>query len=93
MLAVTILGGLHIRNIFKDGELDYSVTEESSVVQKEGKRTITRNVKIHNLDMIIAVGYRVKSKRGLLFRRWANSVLHRRCFFSYLEQVTGIEPA
>lgn len=67
--------GLHIRNILKDGELDYSVTEESSVVQKEGNRTITRNVKIYNLDMIIAVGYRVKSKRCLLFRRWANSVL------------------
>lgn len=67
--------GLHIRNIFKDDELDFSTTEESSVVQKEGNRTITRNVKIYNLDMIIAVGYRVKSKRGLLFRRWANSVL------------------
>ena len=67
--------GLHIKNIFKDDELDSSTTEESSVVQKEGGRTITRNVKIYNLDMIIAVGYRVKSKRGLLFRRWANSVL------------------
>ena len=67
--------GLHIKNIFKDDELDSSTSEESSVVQKEGSRTITRNVKIYNLDMIIAVGYRVKSKRGLLFRRWANSVL------------------
>jgi len=67
--------GLHIKNIFKDDELDSSTTEESSVVQKEGGRTITRNIKIYNLDMVIAVGYRVKSKRGLLFRRWANSVL------------------
>ena len=67
--------GLHIKNIFKDDELDSSTTEESSVVQKEGDRTVTRNIKIYNLDMIIAVGYRVKSKRGLLFRKWANSVL------------------
>ena len=44
-------------------------------VQKEGNRTVIRNVKIYNLDMIISVGYRVKSKRGIIFRRWATNVL------------------
>lgn len=67
--------GLHIKNILKDDELDFSTTEDSSVVQKEGDRTVSRPVKLYNLDMIISVGYRVKSKRGIAFRRWANSVL------------------
>ena len=68
---------LHIKNIMKEGELDDSTSEESSVVQKEGKRDVTRNIKYYNLDMIISVGYRVKSKRGIAFRKWANSVLKK----------------
>ncbi|MBQ6920383.1 MAG: virulence protein RhuM/Fic/DOC family protein [Bacilli bacterium] len=67
--------GLHISNILKEKELDASTTEESSVVQKEGSRNVKRRLKIYNLDMIISVGYRVKSNRGILFRRWANQVL------------------
>lgn len=67
--------GLHISNILKSKELDESTTEESSVVQIEGKRSVKRKLKIYNLDMIISVGYRVNSKRGITFRRWANSVL------------------
>ena len=67
--------GLHISNILKENELDGSTTEESSVVQIEGKRQIKRTLKIYNLDMIISVGYRVKSSRGILFRKWANKVL------------------
>ena len=67
--------GLHISNILKEKELDVSTTEESSVIQKEGTRTVRRRIKIYNLDMIISVGYRVKSKRGILFRRWANRIL------------------
>ena len=67
--------GLHIKNIIKEGELDNSTTEESSVVQYEGKRKIKRKMKMYNLDMIISVGYRVKSNRGITFRRWANRVL------------------
>ena len=62
--------GLHIANILKDKEFDYSTTEESSVVQIEGKRSIKRKIKIYNLDMIISVGYRVRSKRGIIFRKW-----------------------
>ncbi|MDE7213487.1 MAG: virulence RhuM family protein [Anaeroplasmataceae bacterium] len=67
--------GLHIKNIIKDKELDLSTTEESSVVQMEGDRQVKRTIKIYNLDMIISVGYRVKSARGVAFRRWANKVL------------------
>ena len=66
---------LHIKNIFKENELDISSIEESSVVQIEGNRKVNRRIKIYNLDMIISVGYRVKSKRGILFRKWANKIL------------------
>ncbi|MBO4622877.1 MAG: virulence RhuM family protein [Bacilli bacterium] len=65
----------HIANIIKEKELDNSTCSILEQVQKEGNRTVTRNVKIYNLDMIISVGYRVKSKRGIIFRRWANSTL------------------
>ncbi|MDE6047098.1 MAG: virulence protein RhuM/Fic/DOC family protein, partial [Anaeroplasmataceae bacterium] len=67
--------GVHIKNIIKDKELDLSTTEESSVVQTEGGRRVKRTIKLYNLDMIISVGYRVKSTRGVVFRRWANKVL------------------
>ncbi|MDE6241141.1 MAG: virulence protein RhuM/Fic/DOC family protein [Anaeroplasmataceae bacterium] len=67
--------GVHIKNIIKDKELDLSTTEESSVVQTEGGRQVKRTIKLYNLDMIISVGYRVKSTRGVAFRRWANKVL------------------
>lgn len=68
--------GLHINNIYKEGELDEnSTTEYYSVVQKEGNRNVLRKIKYYNLDVIISVGYRVKSKRGTQFRIWANKVL------------------
>ncbi len=67
--------GLHIKNILNEGELDPSTTEESSVVQFEANRHVKRTIKLFNLDMIISVGYRVKSKRGIIFRRWATSTL------------------
>lgn len=68
--------GLHIKNIFNDGELDEnSTTEDFSVVQNEGRRQVERQIIHYNLDVIISVGYRVKSKRGIEFRRWANSIL------------------
>ena len=64
---------LHIRNIFQEEELlKDSVSEESSVAASDGKKYKT---KVYNLDMIISVGYRVKSKRGIIFRKWANSIL------------------
>lgn len=66
----------HISNIYKDNELISSSTSaENAQVQIEGERTVTRKVQLYNLDMIISVGYRVKSKRGITFRKWANNVL------------------
>ncbi len=68
--------GLHLRNIYKSGELvEKSTTEESTVVQLEGKRNVKRKTKLYNLDAIISVGYRVNSKRGIQFRIWANKIL------------------
>ena len=65
--------GLHLKNIFTDGELDASsVTEESSVTASDGKNYLT---KLYNLDAILAVGYRVRSPRGVQFRRWASTIL------------------
>ena len=66
--------GLHIKNIFRDGELDTSVAEESSVTASDGKKYKT---KIYNLDMIISVGYRVKSKVGIIFRKWVTGILNK----------------
>jgi death-on-curing family protein len=76
--------GLHIRNIFKEGELESgATTEESSVVQKEGGRQVRRKVKFYNLDVIISVGYRVKSQRGTQFRQWATRVLREHLVKGY----------
>lgn len=67
---------LHLKNIFKDGELDSSATtEESSVVRQEGKRQVTRRVQHYNLDAIISLGYRVNSTRAVKFRQWATRIL------------------
>jgi len=68
--------GLHVKNIFEDGELSReATTEESSVVQTEGERDVKRPVMLYNLDAILAVGYRVRSPRGVQFRRWASTIL------------------
>jgi len=68
--------GLHLKNIFKENELEENATAEYfSVVQKEGKRSVKRNIKFYNLDAIISVGYRVNSKRGTQFRIWATQRL------------------
>jgi hypothetical protein len=68
--------GLHLKNLFSDGELTpEATTEESSVVQIEGSREVQRPVTLYNLDAILAVGYRVRSPRGVQFRRWASTIL------------------
>ena len=68
--------GLHLKNIFASGELmETATTEDFSVVQQEGKRSVSRKTKHYNLDAIISVGYRVNSKRGTQFRQWATGVL------------------
>ena len=66
--------GKHINNALKE-ELDRSTVANFATVQMEGGREVERNIEHYNLDMIISVGYRVKSTRGVQFRKWANSVL------------------
>lgn len=67
---------LHINNCFKEGELEKTATvKESLTVQLEGKRRVKRSIACYNLDVIISVGYRVKSKQGTQFRIWATQVL------------------
>ncbi|MBE0515150.1 virulence protein RhuM/Fic/DOC family protein [Sulfurimonas sp.] len=66
----------HIRNIFKEGELDKNSTvAKNATVQKEGEREVVREIDFYNLDMIISLGYRVNSKRATSFRVWATKVL------------------
>lgn len=66
----------HISNIFKEEELDKNSTVANfATVQNESGRTVTRNIDYYNLDIIISVGYRVKSKEGTKFRQWATKVL------------------
>ena len=67
---------LHIRNIYKEGELvEKATVKEYLTVQKEGNRNVQRRIAFYNLDVIISVGYRVKSIRGTQFRQWANKIL------------------
>ena len=75
---------LHISNILKSGELEYSTVKENLTVQYEGERKIKRKIKLYNLEMIISVGYRVNSKRGIEFRRWANKVLKEYLLTGYV---------
>lgn len=64
----------HIKNALEE-EADNSTVAKFATVQNEGNRSVTRNVKYYNLDVIISVGYRVKSQNGIIFRKWANKVL------------------
>ena len=66
--------GKHINNALKE-ELDNSTVANFATVQNEGGRDVERKIEYYNLDMIISIGYRVKSQRGIEFRRWANKVL------------------
>ncbi len=67
---------LHINNCFKEKELSKKTTvKESLTVRKEGNRSVNRNLEFYNLDIIISVGYRVKSDRGTQFRQWATQRL------------------
>ncbi|HXD79109.1 MAG TPA: RhuM family protein [Puia sp.] len=69
--------GLHIKNIYVEEELDEKSTSSLfSVAQQEGRRTVNRSLTFYNLDVILSVGYRVSSKRGTAFRKWANTVLN-----------------
>jgi hypothetical protein len=66
----------HIKHIYDDGELEQNATIRNfRIVQNEGNRNVTRNVDYYNLDMILAIGYRVRSHVGNQFRRWASAIL------------------
>ncbi|MCQ2303063.1 MAG: virulence RhuM family protein [Bacteroidales bacterium] len=66
----------HLKNIFDSGELDKGSTSSIlELLQKEGGRMVNRQVELYNLDVIISVGFRVNTKRGIQFRQWANKVL------------------
>lgn len=71
---------LHTLNILKEKELDHSVFKESLITAEDGK---TYRMKLFNLDMIIAIGYRIKSPRGIEFRKWANNILKRYLVYGY----------
>lgn len=66
----------HIRNIYNDGELDENSTcKDYLQVQNEGTRSVQRTIKVYNLSLILAIGYRVRNNIGMHFRNWASSVL------------------
>ena len=74
----------HIRNIYKDNELNYDSTcAKFAQVQKEGKRTVKRNIEYYNLDVMISVGYRVNSKRATQFCIWATKTLKQHITHGY----------
>lgn len=66
----------HLRNIFRDGELDYEATvAKNATVQREGDREVRRDIEFYNLDAIISVGYRVNSRQAVHFRQWTTRIL------------------
>lgn len=67
--------GKHINNALKEELKDLATVAKFATVQNEGDRTVTRNIEYYNLDMIISIGYRVKSNKGIIFRKWANKIL------------------
>ncbi len=90
---------LHIINVYSEGELDeLSTVKDYLTVRQEGQRMVKRHVLYYNLDVIISVGYRVKSLRGTRFRQWANNVLKQYMLhgysinkrFEHIEQRLGI---
>lgn len=81
----------HLRNVFKEGELDPGPTcAKFAQVQTEGQRTVTREVDHYNLDVIISIGYRVKSAQGTRFRQWATRVLREHLVEGYTYHQTRL---
>ena len=75
--------GKHIKNALMEELADMATVANFATVQQEGNRTVTRYIEYYNLDMILSVGYRVKSRRGIEFRRWANNVLKEHLLKGY----------
>ena len=77
--------GKHITNVFAEKELEqYSTVANFAIVQNEGGRDVRRDVEYYNLDVIISIGYRVKSQKGVRFRQWATSILKNYIQNSYV---------
>ena len=67
--------GKHINNALKEELANIPTVAKFAIVQSEGGRMVNRTIEFYNLDMILSVGYRVKSEQGVKFRRWSNSIL------------------
>ena len=67
--------GKHINNALSEELKNIPTVAKFATVQKEGRRNVTRDIEYYNLDMILSIGYRVKSNKGVIFRQWANNVL------------------
>lgn len=83
--------GAHVKKFIEQGELDQSTTAKFAVVQKEGQREVTRQVLHYSLDVAFYVGYRVNSKAGMLFRRWATTILKRFAKNGYVVDVQRLK--
>lgn len=82
----------HIKNIFSEHELEKEATvAKYATVQLEGSRSVERLIEYYNLDVIISVGYRVKSKRGIAFSKWATTVLNDYLLRGYAENKRRLE--
>ncbi|MDR1004550.1 MAG: virulence RhuM family protein, partial [Prevotellaceae bacterium] len=74
----------HIKNIYDSNELSATSTvRKIRTVRSEGNRIVTRTIDFYNLDMIISIGYRVNSKRGVQFRQWATQILKQHLLHGY----------
>lgn len=84
----------HIKNIYKDGELESKATLSTmEIVRSEGKRSVRRTVEFFNLDMILSIGYRVNSKRATQFRIWATTILRQHLTKGYTLHAERLEGA
>ena len=84
----------HIKNIYEQQELDQDATVRNfRTVREEGGRTVSRNLTYYNLDAIISVGFRVNTKRGIMFRQWANKTLKEYLLrgYAFHQQITAIQ--
>lgn len=83
--------GKHINNALQEELKDIPTVAKFAIVQKEGKREIKRDIAYYNLDMILSVGYRVKSSKGVIFRIWANKILKEYMLKGYVVNKKRLE--
>ena len=81
--------GKHINNALKEELANVPTVANFAIVQIEGGRMVNRTIEFYNLDMILSVGYRVKSSRGIKFRRWSNDILKQYLLKGYAVNATS----